>query len=104
LPSLEYKMGNDVLLKAMGLGTCIGMVLYDHSTHMAGIAHILLLGASNDEKTKHAETAIATTLEEIISNGARRKHISAKFARGARIFKHMNLGLCRKHIFRLITT
>lgn len=91
----EYKMGKDVLLKAMGLGSCVGVVLYDHSTRMAGIAHVLLPGGSNDGKTKYAETAITTMLDEMISNGARRKHISAKVAGGAQIFKHMNLDILK---------
>ena len=88
-------MGKNVLLKAMGLGSCVGVVLYDHSTRMAAIAHVLLPGASNDGKIKHAGTAIATMLEEMISNGARRKHISAKVAGGAQIFKHMNLDILK---------
>ncbi|ABE51358.1 Chemoreceptor glutamine deamidase CheD [Methanococcoides burtonii DSM 6242] len=91
----EYKMGKDVLLKAMGLGSCVGVVLYDQSTRMAGIAHVLLPGASSDGKTKHAETAITTMLEDMVSNGARRRHICAKFAGGAQIFKHMSLDILK---------
>ncbi|KGK97982.1 chemotaxis protein CheD [Methanococcoides methylutens] len=91
----EYKVGKNILLKAMGLGSCVGVVLYDHKSRMAGIAHVLLPGASNDGKTKHAETAITTMLEEMVCNGARRKHISAKVAGGAQIFKHMNLDILK---------
>lgn len=91
----EYKIGKNVLLRAMGLGSCVGVVLYDPSTCIGGIAHVLLPGASTEGKTKHAETAIKTMLEEMINNGARRRNICAKFAGGAQIFKHMNLEMLK---------
>jgi chemotaxis protein CheD len=89
----EYKIGKNVLLKAMGLGSCIGVTLFDYSTGICGIAHILLPGASNDEKTKHAENAIKTMRDEMITQGAIKRRIVAKFAGGAHIFKHMNLDM-----------
>lgn len=87
----EYKVGKNVLLKAMGLGSCIGVALFDYSTGISGMAHILLPGSSNDGKTKHAENAIKTMRNEMLDKGAVKRRIVAKFAGGAQIFKHMNL-------------
>jgi chemotaxis protein CheD len=91
----EYKIGKKVLLEAMGLGSCIGIVLYDNSTGIGGIAHILLPGASQNGETKYAETAIEKMLEDMIKLGARRSKIVSKFAGGAQVFKHMNLEILR---------
>lgn len=91
----EYKIGKRVLLQAMGLGSCIGIVLFDTSTGIGGIAHILLPGASQSGETKHAETAIDKMLEDMIKQGARRSKIVSKFAGGAQVFKHMNLEILK---------
>lgn len=82
----EYKIGKNVLLKVMGLGSCIGVILSDVSTGLCGIAHVLLPGASNNGETKYAETAIEKMFEDMIKMGARKNRITAKFAGGAQGF------------------
>ena len=91
----EYKIGKRALLEAMGLGSCIGVVLFDKTTGISGIAHILLPGASQNGETKYAETAIEKMLEDIIKQGAKRSRIVSKFAGGAQVFKHMNLEILK---------
>lgn len=91
----EYKIGRNVLLKVMGLGSCIGVILSDVSTGICGIAHVLLPGASEKGETKYAVTAIEKMFEDMIKMGARRSKITAKFAGGAQVFKHMNLDLLK---------
>lgn len=85
----EYKIGKRALLQAMGRGSCIGIFLFDASTGIGGIAHILLPGASKNGETKYAETAIDKMLEDMIKLVARRSKIVSKFAGGAQVFKHM---------------
>lgn len=91
----ELKIGKRALLEAMGLGSCIGLVLYDMSTGISGIAHILLPGASQNGETKYAETAIEILLEGMIKQGARKSKIVSKFAGGANVFKHINLDILK---------
>jgi len=91
----EYKIGKNVLLKVMGLGSCIGVILSDVSTGICGIAHVLLPGASNNGETKYAETAIEQMFEDMVKMGARKSRITAKFAGGAQVFKHMNLDILK---------
>lgn len=91
----EYKIGKKVLLEAMGLGSCIGIILFDTSTGIGGIAHVLLPGASQNGETKYAETAIEKMLEDMIKQGARKGRIISKFAGGAQVFKHMNLEILK---------
>jgi chemotaxis protein CheD len=91
----EYKIGKSILLEVMGLGSCIGVVLFDISTGISGIAHVLLPGASQNGETKYAETAIEKMLEDMIKQGARKSKIASKFAGGAQVFKHMNLEILK---------
>ncbi|HII80925.1 MAG TPA: chemotaxis protein CheD [Methanosarcina sp.] len=91
----EYKIGKNTLLEVMGLGSCIGVILSDVSTGICGIAHVLLPGASNKGETKYAETAIEKMFEDMIKMGARKSRITAKFAGGAQVFKHMNLDILK---------
>lgn len=91
----EVKTGKRALLEALGLGSCIGVVLYDMSTGISGIAHILLPGASQNGETKYAETAIEKMLEDMIKQGAKKSKIVAKFAGGANVFKHINMELLK---------
>lgn len=89
----EYKIGKKNLMEAMGLGSCVGVVLFDKSTGICGISHVLLPGASQKGETKHAETAIEKMLEDMVQRGARKSKIVSKFAGGAQVFKHMNLDI-----------
>lgn len=91
----EYKIGRNILLKGMGLGSCIGVILSDVSTGISGIAHVLLPGASDKGETKYAETAIEKMFDDMVKMGARRSRITAKFAGGAQVFKHMNLDILK---------
>ncbi|WP_440947568.1 chemotaxis protein CheD [Methanosarcina sp. T3] len=91
----EYKIGKNVLLKVMGLGSCIGVILSDVSTGICGIAHVLLPGTSNSGEAKYAETAIEKMFEDMIKMGARKNRITAKFAGGAQVFKHMSLDILK---------
>jgi chemotaxis protein CheD len=91
----EYKIGKNILLKVMGLGSCIGVILSDVSTGICGIAHVLLPGASNAGEAKYAETAIEKMFEDMVKMGARKSRITAKFAGGAQVFKHMNLEILK---------
>ena len=71
------------------------MVLFDRSTGISGIAHILLPGASQNGETKYAETAIEKMLEDMIKQGARKSKIVSKFAGGANVFKQINLEILK---------
>ncbi|MGB9928394.1 MAG: hypothetical protein ACPK85_08320 [Methanosarcina sp.] len=91
----EYRIAKKMLLEVMGLGSCIGVVLFDLSTGICGAAHILLPGASQKGETKYAETAIEKMLEDMVQQGANRNKIASKFAGGAQVFKHMSLDILK---------
>ena len=79
-----------VKLITLGLGSCIGLVVYDSFAKVAGMAHIMLptsRGLSSSEKVgKFADTAVPAIIEEMLKKGATRGRIKAKIAGGAQMF------------------
>ena len=77
-------------LVTLGLGSCIGLVVYDNVAKVAGMAHIMLpdsRGSQGLEKVgKFADTAVPTIIDEMIKKGASKAHIKAKIAGGAQMF------------------
>ena len=79
-----------VKLVTLGLGSCIGLVVFDTYAKIAGMAHIMLpdsRGLRGSEKVgKFADTAVPALIEEMLKKGATRPHIKAKIAGGAQMF------------------
>lgn len=79
-----------VKLITLGLGSCIGLVVYDSTAKIAGMAHIMLpnsRGLMGSEKVgKFADTAVPRIIEDMIKLGALKNRIRAKIAGGAQMF------------------
>ncbi|MCP3872621.1 MAG: HDOD domain-containing protein [Desulfobacteraceae bacterium] len=69
------------------LGTCIGVALYDASTKIGGMIHILLPEpptiARVDFPEKYASTGVPMLINELINLGASPKNLKASIAGGA---------------------
>ncbi|NLY42485.1 MAG: chemotaxis protein CheD [Clostridiaceae bacterium] len=78
------------ILTTLGLGSCVGIALFDPSSRIGGLAHIMLPSSkqvkNNTNKAKFADTAIVQLLEEMLSIGAKKNNIIAKLAGGAQMF------------------
>ena len=63
------------ILITLGLGSCVGIALYDGQVKIAGLAHIMLpysnLIKNNENKAKFADTAILQLVEDMIALGAK---------------------------------
>lgn len=74
----------------LGLGSCVGIALYDPVTKMAGLAHIMLPDSTkirnNENKAKFADTGIAELVNQMVKNGASKARLVAKIAGGAQMF------------------
>jgi len=77
----------------LGLGSCVAVFLYDATTKVGGVVHILLPRAppGNTVPTKYADTAVRKLLEEVLAKGARRGYIRAKLVGGAQMFPNLNI-------------
>ena len=77
-------------LVTLGLGSCIGLVIYDQISKTAGMVHIMLPD-SRDAKNlpkpgKFADTAVPLLLDELAKAGVNRGQLRAKMAGGAQMF------------------
>jgi chemotaxis protein CheD len=73
-----------------GLGSCVGIALYDSQTRIGGLAHIMLPDSTQaratDNTAKFADTALPVLLNQIIALGASKARITAKIAGGSQMF------------------
>ncbi len=78
------------VLTTLGLGSCVGIALFDSITRVSGLAHIMLPSSTqainNSNIAKFADTAIVKLLEDMIKLGAVKSNIKAKIAGGAQMF------------------
>lgn len=78
------------ILTTLGLGSCVGIALYEPVRKVVGLAHIMLPSSqqakNNSNIAKFADTAIARLVEDMTAIGASRSHIVAKLAGGAQMF------------------
>ncbi len=81
-------------ITTLGLGSCVGIVLYDPGTKVAGMVHIMLPDSTkiinNENKAKFADTGIDELIGRMIKNGAIRRALVAKIAGGAQMFAFNN--------------
>lgn len=78
------------ILTTLGLGSCVGIALYDNTNKIAGLAHIMLPSSNeiknNSNKAKFADTGIELLIEKMLKLGGNRKNIVAKLAGGSQMF------------------
>lgn len=90
IADLKFVKGPNTI-RTSGLGSCVGVIIYDLSKQMAGMAHIMLPDSSQSRMEnlniyKYADSAIDYLLKEIIANGASKFQLKAKLAGGAQMF------------------
>ena len=78
------------VLITTGLGSCIGVVLYDKTTQIGGMAHVMLPDSSSmrnkSNPAKYADTALDILLDKLLDMGVKKRNLWAKMAGGAQMF------------------
>ncbi|OGO79731.1 MAG: chemotaxis protein CheD [Clostridiales bacterium GWC2_40_7] len=78
------------ILTTLGLGSCVGIALYDPQRKIAGLAHVMLPSSlqarNNTNIAKFADTAITKLIDDMCKLGANKTSIIAKLAGGAQMF------------------
>ncbi|BDU50130.1 chemotaxis protein CheD [Haliovirga abyssi] len=85
----DYKVGeNPSKIITLGLGSCVGITIYDKGKKIGGMAHIMLPKNTNPEKRslKFADVAIEEMIEELLKKGSRLSGLEAKIAGGSQMF------------------
>ena len=77
-------------ITTLGLGSCVGIVLYDSNSKTSGMVHVMLPDSTkiknNENPAKFADTGIDVLIQKLISIGANRNRLIAKIAGGAQMF------------------
>ena len=80
---------NPDILTTLGLGSCVGVTLYDKNLKLGGLAHVMLptyKGFEGQNITKFADSAIIELVNQLGRIGAQRSQLVAKIAGGAHMF------------------
>ncbi|MDI9633123.1 MAG: chemotaxis protein CheD [Methanolinea sp.] len=93
----EYFVGRTPM-SAIGLGSCIGLVIHDQARDIGGLAHIMLPESQgrSDRPAKYADTAVELLVREIKRQGSGTDSLVSKIVGGASMFQsfsgNLNIG------------
>lgn len=83
----EHEVTTDgAVLTTSGLGSCLGIALYDAVADVAGLIHVMLPSADeveDDNDAKFVDTGVDLLVERMEAAGADRSHMKAKVAGGS---------------------
>jgi chemotaxis protein CheD len=87
----DLKVGkNPDVITTLGLGSCIGLTLYDPVTKIGGMVHYMLPDSTklnnNTNIAKFGDTGIRELLRQMVAAGASQRRLVAKIAGGACMF------------------
>lgn len=82
-------------IRTSGLGSCVGVVIYDQGKEIAGLAHVMLPDSSlakggTINLAKYADTAVKELVDRLLKSGARSFSLRAKIAGGAQMFQYVS--------------
>ena len=91
----DYKVGKaPATIISYGLGSCIGISLYDPQLKVGGLLHIMLPDSTqargSDNPAKFADTGLPLMLKDVLAMGASKARLVAKIAGGAQMFAFAN--------------
>lgn len=102
-------------IRTSGLGSCVGVTLYDPKLNLAGLAHVMLptsdIAKNGDVNVaKYADTAIPELIKRLVKLGSKPSRLEAKLAGGAQMFAFAsasemmrvgprNVEACKKALF-----
>ncbi len=79
-------------ITTLGLGSCLGVVLYDKTMRMCGMAHVMLPDSQkitkNSNRKKFVDTCLQDMYTELIAHNVNSKCLIAKIAGGAKMFSY----------------
>ncbi|SFF96281.1 chemotaxis protein CheD [Desulfotomaculum arcticum] len=98
----EYKIAlSPNRLVTLGLGSCVGVSLWDPSTKIGGLLHIMLPNSRDFTKVvkpeKYADLGIPLIIKDLVRQGAGQSRLVAKLVGGAQMFT----GADKKQLFNI---
>jgi len=107
----EFHAGRSPM-SSIGLGSCIGLVMFDRDRPIGALAHIMLPESQGrlERPAKYADTAVDLLMKELNRQGCKTSSLAAKITGGASMFQtfsgNLNIGernteAVRSHLKRL---
>lgn len=100
----EYKVSKEpIILECIGLGSCVGICLWDRKKKIGALAHVML-GRSSDSHLsdinpfRFADKAIDAMLSDMLALGAKKEDIVAKIFGGANLFRQSSFKIGEKNV------
>jgi chemotaxis protein CheD len=92
LAEIKISKSLDDVLVAFGLGSCLGIGMYDPSLHLGGMLHAVLPTCTDGELSpKYVNTGIELLLNEMIQAGALKNRLVIRVAGGANMLNVSSL-------------
>ncbi len=95
-------------LVSLGLGSCVGVAIYDAGKKTGGLAHVMLPEIDDDHSkdaqnpNKYANLAVPAMVKDLEQKGCDVKNLRAKIAGGAHMFptlsKEQTLDIGRRNV------
>ncbi|MDI9371137.1 MAG: chemotaxis protein CheD [Synergistaceae bacterium] len=78
-------------ITTLGLGSCVGVTMYDERRKIGGMVHVMLPSTElakgdNFNKSKFADSGVPDLVDRMVRFGADRRRLVAKLAGGAQMF------------------
>jgi chemotaxis protein CheD len=84
--------GAGYVLESQGIGSCVVLCLWDPSTKLGALSHIMLPkypGGAELNRLRFADTALPLVLDKLQQLGADRSRLSAQLFGGANMFQNL---------------
>ena len=90
----EYRVGSFPMM-TIGLGSCIGLIMFDPNLNLGAMVHIMLPESSGrtDRPGKYADTAVPLLVHELNALGCKNRSLIAKMIGGACMFEYFGTNL-----------
>ena len=100
LGEIKISTDSESVLVAYGLGSCLGIGMYDSAAKIGGMLHAVLPQRTNGDMrlTKYVDTGVPEMVKRMLAAGARREHLIVRVAGGANMLlnvafvKTLNIG------------
>lgn len=77
-------------ITTIGLGSCVGIIVYDSSTRICGMLHAMLPDSkrirNNSNRSKFVDSGMEDMLQMLEQAGVNKRRLTAKLAGGAKMF------------------
>ena len=89
LGEIKVSRSRQAMLVCYGLGSCVGIALWDPVARVGGMVHVVLpdstQGRGGEAPGKFADTAVPALLSELTALGCSRSRLACRIAGGARM-------------------